>query len=283
MKKLFTFSLLLLFVIPIFGQDLQYVFSTLSGRPQIINQRMSGGTDGLYYRRVGFTGNAESNGLGKYIADAEFSIKPLNIPANTYISLDIKWPFQIAPGITFSLIALNSSGTQVSSKIISVGSNSSSWTTISLDPVTEVITELRIVMSSSQQTSTFFAAVEFGVDNLRYNFASQNPTLVYSFENDVVTAVEKAASVPTTFRLEQNYPNPFNPATVIKFSSSQVERVSLKVYDMLGREVATLVNEEKMPGVYQVNFDGSSLASGTYLYRLQVGGDTQVKKMILMK
>ncbi len=283
MKKLFTFSLLLLFVIPIFGQDLQYVFSTLSGRPQIINQRMSGGTDGLYYRRVGFTGNAESNGLGKFVADAEFSIKPVNIPANTYISLDIKWPFQIAPGITFSLIALNSSGTQVSSKTISVGNNASSWTTISLDPVTEVITELRIVMSSSQQTSTFFAAVEFGMDNLKYNFASQNPVSIYSFENEVVTAVEKTASIPTAFRLEQNYPNPFNPTTTIKFHIPSAGHVSLKVYDINGKEIATLTDQYVPAGNSLVEIDASNLASGIYFYRLQAGNFTATKKMILMK
>ena len=283
MKKLFTFSLLLLFVIPIFGQDLQYVFSTLSGRPQIINQRVTGGTDGLYYRRIGFVGNAENNGLGKYVADAEFSIKPINIPANSIISIDVMWPFQIAPGITLSLIALNSSGIQVTSKTISVGNNSSNWTTVSLDPVPNIVTELRVIISSSQQISTFFASVEFGLDFLRYNLPSQSPVVVYSFENDGVTAVESIGSIPTAFKLEQNYPNPFNPTTTIRFYTPSAGHVSLKVYDINGKEIATLTDQYVPAGNSLVEIDASNLASGIYFYRLRAGSFTQTKKMILMK
>ncbi len=97
-------------------------------------------------------------------------------------------------------------------------------------------------------------------------------------------------SLPTQFKLFQNYPNPFNPTTTIKYSIPSVEtrhasslHVSLKVFDILGREVVTLVNEEKQPGNYKVKFDGSNLASGVYLYRLSTSEYTSVKKLILMK
>ena len=88
---------------------------------------------------------------------------------------------------------------------------------------------------------------------------------------------------PDSYNLAQNYPNPFNPSTSIQYAISSRQFVSLKVYDVLGNEIATLVNEEKDRGVYTVNFDATSLASGIYLYRIQAGSFTETKKMILMK
>ena len=84
------------------------------------------------------------------------------------------------------------------------------------------------------------------------------------------------------FSLSQNYPNPFNPTTKIKFVIPQSSFVNLKVYDVLGREVATLVNEEKHPGSYEVEFDASQLSSGVYIYKLQAGSYTSFKKMICL-
>ena len=87
----------------------------------------------------------------------------------------------------------------------------------------------------------------------------------------------------TEYALEQNYPNPFNPSTNLKYQIPQDGFVTLKVYDILGKEIATLVNEEKSSGRYEVNFNASSLASGVYLYRLNVNDYIDVKKMILLK
>jgi hypothetical protein len=83
--------------------------------------------------------------------------------------------------------------------------------------------------------------------------------------------------------LYQNYPNPFNPNTVISYQLPVTGNVTLKVYDILGNEVATLVNEEKQPGVYEVEFDSEGLSSGIYFYQLRTGNFTQVKKMILLR
>ncbi|MBE0569984.1 MAG: T9SS type A sorting domain-containing protein [Ignavibacteriaceae bacterium] len=98
-----------------------------------------------------------------------------------------------------------------------------------------------------------------------------------------IVSVEDEPPVVSNFKLEQNYPNPFNPSTVISYQLPVTGDVILKVYDVLGNEIATLVNEEKQPGVYEVEFDASSLASGMYLYKLQAGSFTNTKKMILMK
>jgi len=95
---------------------------------------------------------------------------------------------------------------------------------------------------------------------------------------------------PTEFRLEQNYPNPFNPVTKIRYtipnvSLSGVEgsRVQLKVYDVLGKEVATLVNEEKPAGNYEVEFNATNFTSGVYFYQLKSGSFIQTNKMILLR
>ena len=88
---------------------------------------------------------------------------------------------------------------------------------------------------------------------------------------------------PEEFRLAQNYPNPFNPTTNIHYSLAEAADVTLTVYDILGRRVATLVSESQMSGQYTVNFDATRLASGTYIYRLEAGSFTSVKKMMLIK
>ena len=89
--------------------------------------------------------------------------------------------------------------------------------------------------------------------------------------------------LPVTFRLYQNYPNPFNSISVIRYELPEKQIVSLKVYDLLGQEVETLVNTEQTVGVYQIQFDASTLSSGIYFYKLQAGNFVSTKKMILLK
>ncbi len=83
--------------------------------------------------------------------------------------------------------------------------------------------------------------------------------------------------------LEQNYPNPFNPRTGIRYQVPGVCEVKSAVFDLLGREVAVLVNEKKPPGTYEVSFNGSGLASGMYFYRLTAGSSIQTRAMMLVK
>ncbi len=101
----------------------------------------------------------------------------------------------------------------------------------------------------------------------------------------LITGVNEivGGDVPTHFVLEQNYPNPFNPTTSISFSVPQLSFVTLKVFDVIGKEIATLVNENKSVGNYEVNFDASKLSSGIYFYKLQTGNFSSTKKMVLMK
>ena len=105
-------------------------------------------------------------------------------------------------------------------------------------------------------------------------------TIKYS---NVTGLKNESSSVPELFNLSQNYPNPFNPVTIINYHLTMTNYVSLKVYDILGREVSTLVNEEKPAGKYSVSFDASKLNSGIYFYRIKAGNFVETKKMILMK
>ena len=101
----------------------------------------------------------------------------------------------------------------------------------------------------------------------------------------VATGVERVQEtmVPSSFILEQNYPNPFNPSTSISFSVAQAEKLSLRVFNVLGQVMATLVDDVKQPGVYRVTFDAGGLSSGTYFYRLLADGTIHTRKMTLIR
>jgi photosystem II stability/assembly factor-like uncharacterized protein len=103
--------------------------------------------------------------------------------------------------------------------------------------------------------------------------------------SELVTSVpeEKGNPLPVKVVLEQNYPNPFNPTTTISFQLTANSFVTLKVYDVLGREVATLVNEAKLPGTYSVQWDAAGVASGVYFYKLQAGKFVETKKLLLLR
>jgi len=120
-----------------------------------------------------------------------------------------------------------------------------------------------------------------------YNYQCDNHFLfgmIGSFTASVTDVNDKGETTqPFTFKLEQNHPNPFNPATTIRFSLPSSERVTLRILDMLGNEVATLLNETKSPGHYEIQFEGSTLASGIYFYKLETKKFIAIRKMLLLK
>jgi hypothetical protein len=106
--------------------------------------------------------------------------------------------------------------------------------------------------------------------------------------NPTVVSVQDKEIIPVKFSLAQNFPNPFNPTTIIRFSIAQKARVSLKVYNIVGQEVATLVDKELEAGPHQVEWRGlnkfhQSTATGVYFYRLEAGDFVEVKKMVLLR
>ena len=107
--------------------------------------------------------------------------------------------------------------------------------------------------------------------------------LAYMLNNGTLGVKQGGNAVPEVYTLDQNYPNPFNPSTTISFSLPHESKVSLKVFNMLGQEVATLVNGNQTAGPHEVVFNAAGLSSGVYFYKLVSGDFTQVKKMSLLK
>ena len=99
----------------------------------------------------------------------------------------------------------------------------------------------------------------------------------------VVNVLNSTGIIPTVYNLYQNYPNPFNPNTTIKFDIPRQSYTKLIIYDILGREVTKLIDEKLDAGSYDITWDAASYASGTYIYKIEAGDYTSVKKMILVK
>ena len=125
----------------------------------------------------------------------------------------------------------------------------------------------------------------FLINSNGYGFVVCNGKIFRSFSTiqNITNIVSQGENPLTYFNLSQNYPNPFNPVTTISYQIPQTSFVSLKVYDILGTEIAIIVNEEKPAGEFEVEFDGTGLASGIYFYKLQTRNYNSVKKMVLLK
>ena len=131
------------------------------------------------------------------------------------------------------------------------------------------------MISDNEGVSLAWAGTFNGEEDVYYSRINQTPVSVSNGQ--------KGNQLPENFSLSQNYPNPFNPSTTIKYQLPQAEFVSLKVFDVLGDEIATLVKEEKSSGSYDVEFKAENLPSGTYFYKLQAGNFVETKKMVLIK
>ena len=105
---------------------------------------------------------------------------------------------------------------------------------------------------------------------------------VVEFSN--ITTIDQITNlIPTEFVLEQNYPNLFNPSTTIRFAIPSQQMVKLTIFNVLGQQVATLVNEKLTPGEYSFSFDASNLVSGMYFYRIEAGSFQEIRRMMLLK
>jgi len=113
--------------------------------------------------------------------------------------------------------------------------------------------------------------------------AGEDGTILTTTTGGLTFVNSNSVFIPDGYYLSQNYPNPFNPVTNLEFGISNLGFVSLKVYDALGKEVKTLINESRSAGNYKVEFDGSDLPSGIYFYKLEAGDFTETKRMTLLK
>jgi hypothetical protein len=144
-----------------------------------------------------------------------------------------------------------------------------------------------VVAVNNSTSSNPFILTAPSAGTYTVNAGYKNPSLKWGNTSAVINVTgideELVGLRPETFALYNNYPNPFNPSTKIRYAIANTGFTSLKVYSLLGEEVASLINEEKTPGVYEINFDAVNLTSGTYLYKLESGDFSQTKKMIILK
>jgi len=125
-----------------------------------------------------------------------------------------------------------------------------------------------------------FAVIQYG---------GLKDTIYFKINGDNITGISEEgnnsanSSMPDKFQLFPNYPNPFNPTTTIKYSIPHASLVNIQIYDILGRKVATLINEVKSAGTYTATFNAATMPSGVYFYRLQAGSFTETKKLLLLR
>ena len=151
--------------------------------------------------------------------------------------------------------------------------------------ITRINRAFRVAMPSSDSTND---TTSFFVNGLRMSGAISISSVSYLRYNPNASGKSEisfaSADIPNEFTLYQNYPNPFNPKSIISFQLPKIANVNLKVYDILGRKVATLFENERMEsGTYDIEFDGSSFSSGIYFYKLSADNFSEMKKMILIK
>lgn len=193
---------------------------------------------------------------------------------NAYIS---EYPSVIASGNTIHVVWIDTRDNQLSGEIYYKKSpdNCVSWGSD---------TKL-----SSAGTFTIYPSVAVSGTNVFVNWQDFRNSIngeIYFKRNPTGNPIgiqNISSEIPDKFSLEQNYPNPFNPATIIRFNVPKQDFVILKVFDFLGKEVKSIVNETLHPGTYQVNFNAEDLPSGVYLYRLTAGNFSETKKLILIK
>ncbi|MFA6467661.1 MAG: T9SS type A sorting domain-containing protein [Bacteroidota bacterium] len=152
---------------------------------------------------------------------------------------------------------------------------------------------MNVQSSDKAAVSSHFTVTESGIEQYRATatatpFAIVTGETLFVAKEQTTTSVSDGGSMLTSSTLQQNYPNPFNNSTVIRYSVDEMSDVTIKVFDITGREVTTLVNETKNSGTFSIGFSNDNISSGTYIYRMISRSNTgkttvETKKMIVMK
>ena len=191
--------------------------------------------------------------------------------------------------VTFEFVLYSADTTTVLATVPSNDNSTATEVTLPFNVVDDLLAEQGLAVGESK-SFVWNVRVSDGSDTLDVhgpygNFGDDfSPIYRYiTLERGLVTSNEEIAGVPEKFSLNQNYPNPFNPTTNISFDLPQSAKVKLEVFDMLGRKVATIVNEQMTAGTHNVSFDAARYASGMYIYRIQAGTFASTRKMMLIK
>lgn len=197
---------------------------------------------------------------------------PINMQSSPVVYLNFWTRYDLEAGYDFGYVEVSSNNGTTWQTVTTVNATNLTWNQQSFD-----IT--RFVNSSTQMKIRFRLTSDVSIQGQGW-WVDDIKLTNYCLGT---VGVPGLTNVPKTFAIAQNYPNPFNPSTVIKYQIPKAELVTIRVYDLLGKEVAALVNEQKEPGYYEAVFDGSNLASGLYFYKIEAGSFVETKKMMLIK
>jgi len=212
-----------------------------------------------------------------YTPVLELGVAGTFVVTTRYSALHGWYKFPNPAGAVFNCGVLFYSGTYPSVQVLAGGSFDS------FENVT-VYKEFVVSMNFLNPNQPSSASITFGISD-----TSGDPPIGASFLVDDLSwgaptdVAEAGSTIPKAFGLEQNYPNPFNPSTTIVFEVPRLQKVTLAVYNILGQRIAALVDDNLSPGKYKVVFEATSLPSGTYFYRLETPGFTQVRKLSVVK
>jgi len=230
---------------------------------------------------------------------------PILVVVNTDPQTFIQFPFQYNSSFTDNFSANYNAG---GFNVIRTGTStvtSDAWGTINLPFGSFNALRVKYVISTKDSSNPGFPVViitnitsyvwfgegkKFPVCEIIYASSTFNGSpqtssklVSYSPNNPSIGITQTSTEVPLNYKLGQNYPNPFNPITNLEFGIPKLGFVSLKIYDMLGKEVVTLVNANLSPGTYKYDFDASGLTSGNYFYKLETKDFSETKRMVLLK
>ena len=240
----------------------------------------------IYLMSAGETKEEFRYALGQYFLD--LNEKFANSGTLTYSIVKSELPESMKPG------SVSVSDNQLRLSVNQINSDSKSYPVIPSKKPGLLIARMKLETSADNFSKENFD-LKWSADENNFRtkvvaFAEDKLVEVTDISNHIIesdnngnTEVENVTELPTEFSIDQNYPNPFNPVTTINYSIPNTQYTILKIYDITGKEVMTLVNETKPAGRYLVKFDGSNLGSGVYFYKITAGSFSAVKRMFLIK
>jgi hypothetical protein len=198
---------------------------------------------------------------------------PLNLSTMPVVYLSYWHRYATEAGYDFCYVEVSSNNGTNWSQVTSYNGNMTTWTYQNFDITSYCNSSTNVRIRFRLTSDAGSVADGWYVDDIK----------ILGYQSPILGVGSNGNLTPNKFSLEQNYPNPFNPTTQINYSIAKEGLVKISIYDILGREVKTLVNEVKTPGFYAVDFNGTNLSSGMYFYRMESGSFIDTKKMTLIK
>lgn len=254
------------------------------------------GTGTQYWTRATVSGYGTGTGSAKYdYWTAQASTGPQTLTSNqfppvvallNYLRFNFAGAYYSATAIDSCVIETSTDAGATWTRLIGMYQSTALSSGVNSTPIMSTVSSTSQFTPTASQWATKIYEMPIGTNRVRFIAKSGYGNNLYI--DDITSGGPTGIGTPLTltpdkFELLQNYPNPFNPATKISFSIPKQSFVSLKVFDMLGREVAQIVNQELTPNVYSFDFNGANLSSGVYFYKLEAVGFSDVKRMMLIK